>query len=98
MTGTRAGNYNAIRAGKGAGAHTVAEVEGLHQFNPISRDETFANARLIAAAPDLLAACERVIDALKDHVLIAASLDGARTQGREICSLLNAAIAKARGE
>lgn len=57
-----------------------------------------ANARLIAAAPDLLAACERVIDALKDHVLISPSMDGARTQGREICSLLNAAIAKARGE
>lgn len=76
----------------------VALLSSAREAPELSRDERAANGRLIAAAPDLLAACERVIDALKDHVLIAASLDGARTQGREICSLLNAAIAKARGE
>lgn len=71
----------------------VARVEPNGEF---ARHD--ADARLIAAAPDLLAACERVIDALKDHVLIASSPDGAQTQGREICSLLNAAIKKARGQ
>ena len=46
-----------------------------------------ANARLIAAAPDLLAACEVALDAMLAHDFGTLSL----------CPQLRAAIAKARG-
>ncbi len=59
------------------------------QSGHITLDETIANAHLIAAAPDLLAALERVIDC---HVTgINPLSDAAILSAR-------AAIAKARGE
>lgn len=52
-----------------------------------------ANARLIAAAPDLLAACEAAIDGIEEWN------DFAETDKiEEAVALLVAAIAKAKGE
>jgi hypothetical protein len=48
-------------------------------------DEAFANARLIAAAPELLEACE----AVANHLAI---------KGSALQTLIHAAIAKARGQ
>lgn len=55
------------------------------RIEPISEGEGEANAHLIAAAPDLLEACKRVLSEL-DYVSIGAEED------------LRAAIAKAEGE
>jgi hypothetical protein len=55
-------------------------VEG---FGVVSDEEMEANAHLIAAAPELYAACEKALYALK---------------GREHDGFLRAALAKARGE
>jgi len=59
--------------------------------------ERSANARLIAAAPDLLAACDAGLDALARHINEA--------DGKPVClhvrqayNILDAALAKARGE
>ena len=41
--------------------HFVADVQGIGQ------DERNANARLIAAAPELLAACEQVVREVECH-------------------------------
>ena len=56
-----------------------------------SNEQAWANARLIAAAPDLLAACEAMLDAWCGYEMLAA-LD-INTQ-----NLVEDAIAKARGE
>lgn len=54
-----------------------------------------ANARLIAAAPDLLAACQAAFEQINDYLLPADSdyLDFARTRDQ-----LRAAISKAGGQ
>ena len=64
---------------------SVCRVEG----NATSHDVTLANARLIAAAPDLLVACEQ-----------AYSLIGTQYVGPslEVSLMLCKAIAKAKGE
>lgn len=88
---TGAGNYDAIKAGKGARAFTIAEVTGPHQLNPISSEETFANARLIAAAPDLLAA------AIEARAWCCGEKAEKSIGGFcSACTALSAAIAKAR--
>lgn len=56
-------------------------------------DEVMANARLIAAAPDLLAACETVLTKL-DYIV---NLWGAEGVTRTIQDQLRAAVAKAKG-
>lgn len=53
------------------------------------RDEVRANAHLIAAAPELLAACEAAMDWFRD--------DGQEPHAHVSYSMLEAAIAKARG-
>jgi hypothetical protein len=65
--------------------------EGQDEF--ISNDESAANARLIAAAPDLLEACET---ALADCQLLEKIY---RTEkDYKLMALLSAAIKKAKGE
>jgi hypothetical protein len=54
-------------------------------------DECIANARLIAAAPDLLAACEAMFDERSETEDFLCWMDDREKQ-------LRAAIAKARGE
>ena len=80
----------------------------LHDARDRDKDETLANARLIAAAPDLLAACEA--QALADAIAAewdALSNDAVRLNGSHIergnalisvaKELRRAAIAKATG-
>lgn len=57
------------------------------------------DARLIAAAPELLAATERLLKLWEAHAVVGASPDDNawRTIGRD-CDKARAAIAKARGE
>jgi hypothetical protein len=77
----------------------VAEARGecrylcqiLPQFEERPTDETLSNARLIAAAPDLLVACQAVLPALEwCHA------QGLQTSGA--LEIVRAAIAKAKGE
>lgn len=58
-------------------------------------EERFANARLIAAAPDLLAACEAVVSLLAVEGLKSPTVEVARAAVRKE---LHAAIAKAVGK
>ena len=65
------------------------------------RGESMANARLIAAAPDMLAALEAVIDDLEEHIGVAVDhyaserwLEGAKAR----LGAAQMAIAKAKGE
>ena len=50
----------ARRPSEGARQVAVCDCE-QHEWLPRSREENRANARLIAAAPDLLAACEELL-------------------------------------
>lgn len=58
----------------------------------IDREEMIANAYLIIAAPELLAACEDASKALHDHWH-----DRPRLGFESVCAKLEAAIAKAKG-
>ena len=51
-----------------------------------------ANARLIAAAPDLLAACKEAAHRMRHHLVVASPW------GNEVVEELEAAIAKAEGK
>ena len=65
------------------------------RFSP-SQSEADANARLIAAAPDLLAACELALPVLRDqHAALAPILHGGICPDREAMFAVEAAIAKA---
>lgn len=68
---------------------------GVDGSQVISADEAEANARLIAAAPELLAACEVFIEAERR-----AEVNGREGFGlyTEAMSAARAAVAKARGE
>lgn len=77
-------------------ARTMVHIKGglgeLIASLPWKTERDKSNARLIAAAPDLLAALEALRDAVKDHPAM---------QGREYVGLgiqVNNAIAKAKGE
>jgi hypothetical protein len=64
----------------------------------ISREEMLANAHLIAAAPDLLEACQKLVDwdeREKDHAI---GFMERIFLCAEAFELMNAAIAKATGE
>ncbi len=61
-------------------------------FSP-PREEAAANARLIAAAPDLLAACKRGLAALT----VAVEVGGGDPAEHECCRQMGLAIAKAEG-
>lgn len=57
-------------------------------ISPVPTEEAFANARLIAAAPELLAACQRALTVLCEY-----DFDPYTDAG----DILRAAIAKAAG-
>jgi hypothetical protein len=84
-----------IAAGSGETYVTIADVD----FSDLDIDEREANARLIAAAPDMLAALERA-----SPWLIKAHIDGAfdgcalPLGGRKAWEKIERAIAKAKGE
>lgn len=65
----------------------IASTHGASGSQVIRADEAQANARLIAAAPDLLAACEAIIDAATPWAPDTPAL-----------MMVRAAIAKAKGD
>jgi hypothetical protein len=65
----------------------------VHDVGDAEWDADTANARLIAAAPDLLAACEAVLSNL-DHL---SDVWGQEGVTRTVQDRLRAAIAKAKG-
>lgn len=69
----------------------VGSAKGANIYNAPLTDETEANAHLIAAAPDMFAACEKALIALAPN-------DGYSGPGAEACKVLRAAIAKAKGQ
>jgi hypothetical protein len=72
----------------------VAIIEDRFGDNP--RNEHKANARLIAAAPDLLAACKALVEAMHRYEM---DVDGDPTHAhRDMMNLANAAIAKAEAK
>lgn len=76
---------------------TVAEIKWIPTFDKQhSHDVTLSNARLIAAAPELLQCCQNALGAYK--ALKVAGLDD-QLPGYETCLAdLEKAIAKAKGE
>lgn len=77
-------------------APLIAEIE-YHRFGsadrwPVAREEQDANARLIASAPDLLAACEALLP-------IVESMDDGDGDGLPSCVVAaRLALARARGQ
>ncbi len=69
---------------------TIAWDEGRDNPYTIKHDEAFANARLIAAAPELLEALELLMSARDD--------DGAICPSGIVVAQVKSAIAKARGK
>jgi len=74
--------------------NTVISIEGIAQPHGVTADDdpAWANARLIAAAPDLLAACHKICKAIAFGV--------ESTLAKELCDgydAVRAAIAKAEG-
>lgn len=69
----------------------------LRNQSDMPADEAEANARLIAAAPDLLKALEALATlAVKGHSILARLQFSA--EGRELSQKVSSAIAKARGQ
>jgi len=74
------------------GASRYAAIGGFDRSDPDQLSEALANARLIAAAPDLLEALELMLDRFRDT-------EGSHGQWEEEATEnARAAIAKARGE
>ena len=74
----------AFNPGKGLPAHVYAGEEGLDEIaicefdrEPDDIEAAWANARLIAKAPDLLARCRELIDAMERYEM---SVDNSPTQ------------------
>ena len=86
--------------GEGAGVWSIkgpkeCYLAGMGDESADEQERAAANARLIAAAPDLLEACER----LRDHGSIADEWgSGQSTELARILDAMDAAIAKARGD
>jgi hypothetical protein len=57
--------------------------------SPISREEQLANARLIAAAPELLASCRKMIDTMSQCVRQGGTMD---LGSNEFCEIFRRAI------
>lgn len=79
------------------------EVAAYHPGRTWKKEETKANARLIAAAPELLEALESIVDSIdKGTTLIRWSAKYVSENGLSSCEgnveSARAAIAKARGE
>ena len=78
------------------------------RHNSLGREQEVANAHLIAAAPDLLAACESMCDWLEDHGRITNKMFGVEDPDLwrlgvgvlllEQYDILAAAIARAKGD
>ena len=91
---------HAVTADLHTGRYVIAEMRG-----PISFDEDWANAHLIAAAPDMLEALELAVSTiekdnpeirfLKEHT---SDFNVPPTYLEQILPVLKKAIAKARGE
>ena len=87
---------NSIRTAVNAGKKHIAMVNFYKTSDKeisIDEKENEANARLIAAAPELLAACKA---ALRDEM--SARLEAAGGLSDETVAMLEAAIAKAEGK
>src|SRR5688572_22997275 len=88
----------------GTAEREVAEARGEDRFSGMTAGEARANARLIAAAPDLLAALKELVDWQGVEHQAAAGPDGDAEDcpGDDTCrcpivAQVNAAIAKAEG-
>lgn len=77
---------------KGPGYGTIAETNPTGLL-PTSPDEQAANARLIAAAPDLLAACQEALTAIDEAYQATGHVKIAKTSKQRL--RIEAAIAKA---
>lgn len=89
----RAGSSNTF--GSYLGAH-ICEIEYCSSENAVpTRDQAEANARLIAAAPDLLAALKWMTALLNDPCHDADEMDGWKVQCKHWTANARAAIAKA---
>ena len=77
-------NIRLVKNEQGMGEHAEAFVEMI-EYGEVNEETATANARLIAAAPDLLAACELALHAFENNWAI--NWDD-----------LSSAIAKAHGE
>ena len=78
-----------------------ASVVGIYQeHSGALYGESLANARLCAAAPDLLEACEALLDETTGYVSTATDCECGRFDEAKTCAhqRARAAIAKARGE
>lgn len=82
---TAAGHGQVIAHARLPAWRTLADVYGVHG----DEEQADADARLIAAAPDLLAACEHVRDTIREFLPTVMSED---------LTAIEAAIAKAKGE
>ena len=93
------GNLDVFATDKALGDYRVCMVDCDDET--VSEQDLAANARLIAAAPDLLAALEAAIEDIEGH--IDAALDGGASRdwlegANNRLNAALAAIAKAKGE
>lgn len=98
------GPWRAIGTGsEGYGVFPEVDVSREHRITNVARvtsgtlEQCKANAALIAAAPDLLAACEKVATASKFEP-IGYDRDALEKIVLEIRGIMSAVIAKAKGE
>ncbi len=76
------------------GSHESAIIGNLYQIATVQYDDfEHANARLIAAAPELLAACKAIWSDWRNHH----QLDDPDWEGQSTLNLVRSAIAKAEG-